>query len=376
MTGLGEIIDFKKKSNKKLYLILAALTVVTLALIYINIAHSAYRKNLNLNADSIINLEDSGYSFGKGGNFILVCGKDGIAAVNKNGEIAWKYAAQVNEPLMSAAGNYILYSDLSGNKTELISDGKCIASFSPYEVITAKVNSGGYSALAAKQRGYKSQVIVFDPKGEQVFAWHSTKYYVIDALVAPDNKSLFVSALEFDESAGFLSRLLYLTFSSDSPSVLPSGDDNLIAVLVSTKQSVLAIGNNALYSYNKSGKSNFSIDYAGRTLQEFAVSDDIIALGLTKTSTEGSIGGSVVETYSESGSKKGSYNTGYEIKFLDVDGRKVLVNSAEGAYILSDGGRLTGTLYFDNEVRDGLIFSGGKKLMLVNGSKVNVFDSK
>ncbi|MBO4898127.1 MAG: hypothetical protein J5590_07515 [Clostridia bacterium] len=373
---MGEIIEFKQKSNKKLYIILAVLLVVTLALVYINIVHSAYRKSLNLNAASIMNLEDSGYSFGKCGNNVIVCGQDGLTAIDKNGEIVWKYASQTNEPLMSAAGNYILYADLNGNKAELVTEGKCVASFSPYEIITAKVNAAGYSALAAKQRGYKSQVIVFGPKGNRVFAWHSTKYYVIDALVAPDNKSLFVSALEFDEGEGFLSKLLYFTFSSDEPNVLSAGDDNLVASLVTSGQSVLAIGNNSIYAFNKNGKKDFSIDYAGRTLQEYAVSDGVIALGLTKTSTEGSIGGSVVEMYSENGSRKGSYNTGYEIKFLDVDGKKVLVNSADGAYILSESGRLSGTLLFENEVRDGLIFSGGKKLMLINGSNVNVYDSK
>ena len=373
---MGEIIDFKKKSNKKLYIILAILLLATIALIYINIVHSVYKKNLNLNAASIMNLEDSGYSFGKSGSNVIVCGQEGLTAINKNGEIAWKYESKTNEPLMSFAGNYILYTDLSGTKTELVSDGKCISTFEPYEVINAKVNSSGYCALAAKERGYKSQVVVFNSKGERVFAWHSTKYYVIDALVSPDNKSLFVSALNFDEGTDSLCKLLYFTFSSDQPTVLSSGKDNLVSALAATSQSVLAIGDNALYSYGRNGKTNFNIDYAGRTLQEFSVSDDLIALGLTKTSVEGNLGGSVVETYSESGSRKGAYDTEYEIKFLDVDGKKVLVNAAEGAYILSDNGRLSGTLLFENEVRDGLIFSGGKKLMLVNGSSVNVYDSK
>lgn len=373
---MGEIIDFKKKSNKNLYIILAILIVATLALLYVNIVHSAYKKKLNLNSASIMSLEDSGYSFAKSGGNIIVCGQEGLTAVNKNGETVWKYSSQTNEPLMSAEGAFVLYTDLSGNKAELISDGKLINTFEPYEIITAKLNKSGYTALAAKERGYKSQVIVFSPKGDRVFAWHSTRYYIVDAIVSYDNKSLFVSALDFDDVNGSICKLLYFSFASDEPTVLPSGDDNLISALVGTSQSVLAIGDNALYSYGRNGRTNFSIDYAGRSLQEYSVSDGIIALGLTKTSIEGSLGGSVVETYSENGSHKGSYNTEYEIKFLDVDGKKVLVNAPDGAYILSDTGRLYGTLSFENEVRDGLIFSGGKKLLLVNGSGVNVYDSK
>ena len=373
---MGEIIDFKKKTNKNLYIILAILIAATLALLYINIVHSAYKKNLNLNNGSIMSLEDSGYSFAKSGSNIIVCGQEGLTAVNKNGETVWKYSSQTNEPLMSAAGAFVLYTDLSGTKAELVSDGKCIATFEPYEIITAKVNKSGYVSLSAKERGYKSQVIVFSPKGDKLFAWHSTKYYIVDALVSPDNKSLFVSALDFESGESSVCKLLYFSFSSEEPTVLPSGDGNLISSLVGTTQSVLAIGDTALYSYGRNGKTNFNIDYAGRSIQEYSVSDGIIALGLTKTSVEGSLGGSVVETYTENGTHKGTYNTEYEIKFLDVDGKKVLVNSPDGAYILSDSGRLYGSLSFENEVRDGLIFAGGKKLLLVNGSGVNVYDSK
>ena len=132
------------------------------------------------------------------------------------------------------------------------------------------------------------------------------------------------------------------------------------------KTIVLSIGVTKMSKRNAVIRRLTAVETLGRT--------QVICSDKTGTLTQNKM--TVVETYSESGSRKGSYNTGYEIKFLDVDAKKILVNSADGAYILSESGRLSGTLLFENEVRDGLIFSGGKKLMLVNGSNVNVYDSK
>ena len=73
---------------------------------------------------------------------------------------------------------------------------------------------------------------------------------------------------------------------------------------------------------------------------------------------------------------RGKYEIDDEVSFLDADGNKILVNSLDGAYILSDTGHVYGNLTFENDVREGMIFDSGRKLMLVNGSNVNIYDAK
>lgn len=375
---MGKIIEFKPRhNNKKVYLVLGLLMAATVALLYINLVHSAYEKTLTLAGTSIMNLDNSSYSFAKSGEHIVVCGQEGVTAINKNGETAWKYSRIVNDPIACAAGKYVLISDLGGYSSYLISGGKEVfAHESAFEIITAKVNQNGYFAVAAKERGYKSRVQVFSPGGEQIYAWHSTKYYVIDVAVSGDNKSMLVSVLNTDSSDSSICKVLYFSFSQQEPVILDTGEDNLVASLENSGGYVFAVGDMALYCFDKNGKKQFDLSYNGRTLQEYAIGEGVIALALTKGSIEGYYGGSVVETYNTKGAARGAFEIADEIDFLDIDSKKILVNSEDGAYILSDTGHLYGNLTFENEVREGLIFSGGKKLLLVNGSAVNVYDAK
>lgn len=374
---MGEIIKFKPQKKKSVYIVLGLLILATLILIYINLVHSAYNKSLSLNRTSIMSLEDSSYSFGKAEGNIIVCGQEGLSAINKNGEIAWKYAYTMNNPIISTAGIYSLYADFGGTSCHVLSKGKLISSYeSPYQIITAKVNDNGYYAVASKERGYKSQVTVFDRSGNKIYAWHSTQYYVLDVAVTNDNSSLFVSALNTESEDSSISKVLYFSFRSEEPVILETGDNNLIASLCTAQTNVIAIGDFGMYSFDRNGKKVFSVNYEGRTLQEYAFGSGIIALGLTKGSVEGYYGGSVIEVYNMRGVLRGKYAIDDEIKFLDADGNKILVNSLDGAYILSDTGRLYGNLTYENDVREGMIFDGGRKLMLVNGSNVNVYDAK
>lgn len=374
---MGEIVEFKNKRDKKMYIVPALLLVATLVLVYINLVNGAYTKKVNFNQTSIMSLEDSGYSFSKADGNIVVCGQEGLTAINRNGEVVWKYNYYANNPIISAAGSYVMYADLGGRECHTVSNGNLVSSYeSPYEIITAKVNDSGYYAVAAKERGYKSQVIVFDKGGNQIYAWHSAAYYVLDVAVSSDNKSMFVAVLNTDGGENSISRVLYFAFDSEEPVVLETGENNLISSVSNVQGNVAAIGDFGLYEFDKNGKKVFSLDYEGRTLQEYAINGSIIALGLTKGSIEGYYGGSVVEIYNIRGSLRGKYEIDDQIEFLDADGGKILVNSPDGAYILSDTGHVYGNLTFENNVREGLVFDGGKKLLLVNGSNVNVYDAK
>ena len=375
---MGDVVEFKPKQNKKVYIILAILFVATAILVYINVVHSAYTKSLNLNKSAIMSVEDSGYIFKKNGKNVVACGHDGVTAIDKNGEIAWKKEFGTNSPLMTSAGEYILCADLNGNGYTVFSgNGKQLLNKkTPYEIITANINESGYHAIATKERGYKSQVLVYNLKDEQIFAWHSTKYHVISLAVANNNHGMIVSVFDVEGGEENAFKTLYFSFGKEKPEEIESGVGNLVANLKSVGNRIYAVGDSAFYAYSENGKKVFNIDYEGRTLQRYSATDSAVVLALTKTSVEGYYGGSVVEIYSASGYKKGSFEVEDEITFLDAEEHKILVNSPEGAYILSDNGRLYGNLTFGNEVREGLIFSGGKKLLLVNGSNVNVYDAK
>ena len=379
-SAMGELIELKKikdGKSRKAYYILAVLLLATAALIYVNVAHSAYKKVLKLDNASIMSLENSSYNFGKTSSNIIVCGQEGLSAINKNGEIQWKFSSNAVSPLLSSEGDYCLYSDMGAFKTTLVNGGKEVYTLnSSYEIITASVNKNGYFAVASKERGFKSQVAVFSASGEQIYAWHSVNYYVLAVCVTDDNKGMFVSVLNADNGGDNLCSVLYFNFKDEEPAVIQNTEGNMVSVLKNTENGVLAVGDVAMLGYTRGGKTDFCTDYEGRTLFEYAATNNTVVLGLSASASDGGLGGSVIESYSTGGVKKGAYRLDGEIKFLDTDSGKILVNSDDGAYILTDSCRLSGSLTFENEVREGLVFSGGKKLLLVNGSSVNIYDIK
>lgn len=373
---MGKVVDIKKTKNKKLFLVLAVLFLATAALVYINLVHSAYSKILSLDKSSIMSLEESTYIFGKTSEGIVACGQDGLTVINKNGEILWKYSLSVNNPMLSCAGAYALYTDIGGNDSFLVSGGNEVYHHkSPYRITTAKVNKSGYLTVVSKERGYKSQVAVISPTGTEVYVWHSAKYYIVDAICDNSCRGMFVSVLNSDSSDSMY-KLLYFSFKDTEPKSLETGGDNLIASLECYGNNVIGIGDMGAYGFDKNGKRLFEIDYGGRALQEYSIGSSFLALGLTKGSVDGYYTGSILEVYNFNGNLNGTYEISDEITFLDTDNNKVLVNSEDGAYILSGSCHLYGNLTFENEVREGLIFGEGKKLMLVNGSSVNIYNSK
>lgn len=375
---MGDVVKFRPPKEKRIYfIIIALLSLATLVLIYLNVAHSAYNKQISLSGTTIMSVDSSVYIFKKAGEEVVVCGPEGISAINKKGEIAWHTDYGAASPFMATSGDYVLCADLNSSDCKVLSKGREVSSQKlPYEIITATVNVNGYYAVASKERGYKSQIAVYDKNGTKVFGWHSTKYHVVALALDDSNKNMLVSVVDVAEKPDNAFKMLHFSFNRDMPAELECTSGNLVSSISFSDGKFFAAGDTSFYAYNAGGSKAFNIDYNGRTLQKFSVLGSTIALGLTKSSVEGYYGGSVVEIYSSQGTKRGYAEIDDEISFLDIEENKILVNSPDGAYILNDAGRIHGDIAFADEVREGIIFSGGKKLLLVNGLNVNVYDAK
>jgi len=375
---LGDVVRFRPGKDKKIYVMITViLALVTVLLAYLNLAHSAYDKQINLSGTTIMSIDNSAHIFKKAGEEVIICGSEGVSAVDKNGEISWKVDYGNNNPLLATAGEYVLCAELDGNGCKVWKKGSEISAQKlPNKVITAAVNKNGYYAVASKERGYKSQIAVYSKGGEKIFGWHSTKYHVVAIALSDNNNDMMVSVIDVANEADNAFKLLHFSFKKDAPTEVDANSKNLVSNISFSSGKFYAAGDTTFLAFNEKGNKVFGIDYNGRTLQNYAISETAIVLGLTKTSVEGYYGGSVVEIYSASGTKRGYGEVDDEIIFLDIEGDKILVNSPEGAYILNENGRIYGNIEFGTEVREGIIFYGGKKLLLVDGLNVNVYDSK
>lgn len=291
---------------------------------------------------------------------VAVFGKEGITGITNSGRVGWKIPFPVSDPILSCNGRYVLAAERGGRRLVLSTGGKVRQDLEmDAKIISATVNSKGVFAVVTEERGYKGRVKVMNAKGKELFTWHSAEQNILSVSLAEDSKQMAVSVVNMTD----LSRLctvMQFNLNETSPRVLSVGDENLVANLVYNGKDLLAIGDEALYYFNRSGTEKFRVEYAGRQLQKYSFYSGGV---LCTVFNNGEGGTQAVEFYDMNGKKKGSAALNDEITNLDTFGKYAVVSGRNGLTVISHSGRIKARCY------DGV---GVEKVFLC-GSRNRIF---
>jgi len=366
---VGELVKLKNKNKKiGIYILAGILLVASIFLTNLNRYKTVSTTSSSIMLDSSVEYKMNKYSGG-----VVLCGHDSIMGIDKDGQKIWNIPTNFSKPILSCSNNYILTADRNGKHGFVLSEGKIINNIETSDVIiTAKINESGYYALAYKEKGYKAKVSVFSPKGEEIYAWYSSNYNVVDVSVSSDNKKMAVAVLDASGSND-LSGVLLFSFKSDEYILSGTSNDNLISSINYINNNVVAVGDKKTLSISHKGEIYWEIDYKGRILQEYSIASDV-AFGFTKGSVEGFYGGSVVEIYNKSGKLIGKHEIGDSIRYMDMEGNNVLVNAENGAVLLNDNGKVVKEIKPHKEIRKAVVF--GSKFMVLSGNNGFIYDTQ
>ncbi|MDK2801327.1 MAG: hypothetical protein PWQ70_2946 [Clostridiales bacterium] len=331
---------------------------------------SMLRKPSTITFDQGIQYEFKAYK-----NNILLCSRDGIKAIDKKGAEEWSIPLTFNKPLIQTTNKYILVANQGGREINVVTNYSIVSNVTTEEpIIMAKINDSGYFAVVTKEKGYKGKVTVFNPKGHELYRWHSVENSIIDIDISYDGKRIAVATV--DTSKGKVSGgLVFFNLTEEKPYAGILIEDTLISNIKFYKDnSLVAIGDNQVISFSPQGVQKWNIDYAGRELQTFNIdSDEIIVLALSQKKGGNFLNNdSIVEILSRNGQKQGTYKASGEIKFLDVEDDLIALNKKRDVCIINPKGIEIAKATASKDIKDIDLFRNKREILMVSRNALDV----
>ncbi|MBQ6824925.1 MAG: hypothetical protein IJP27_09750 [Clostridia bacterium] len=354
---LDEIIELEEESQERRsgatikyirYLLLLAMVVVALIFLFANreqINGDNFRRML---AKFDIGFSASGSEDGEvhfdtasGGNTVVF--KDGFAhatvekliITDKNGTEFQNIQLGFRKPMISANNRYVLAYD-SGGVGLMVTDSFSVLFETTFEdpIITARMNKNGSFAVVTEGDGFLAKVYVFNASFKEIYRYRSMNRYILDAVVAENDKALAVSAVNI-EGADIVPEIMYFKLSKESVEwTVPFTEDPCVRIAVKDNGTVCGLFNWGMVSLNEKGKEVGRYQLDNQVIQCYSLDDGKDNIFVVSAAENGD--GRVV-VCNEKGEVEDTVELDYYAVHLDyLDGRvAVLGNQKSGVYTRS-----------------------------------------
>ncbi|MEG2381284.1 MAG: DUF5711 family protein [Oscillospiraceae bacterium] len=347
-----------------------AISLLIIAILIILIINMGVLPHLNKKELSESSLESGGaYSQYTYGDDVLLLSNKGLTAIDRSGKKKWKVEAQLTSPLIDIDEKYILIADLDGNNyTATYKDGKIQHEFKVQnDIISAKVNKSGNTAIATEEAGYKGMVSVFNNRGDNIYTWHSGEGYIVDVDISDNSRYLAVSQMMSDGDEVY-SRIQFIDIFRGEIVSTAFCESALVANITFDKNDdVVAVSDKNVVGYTKKGKQRFDINLAGKKTTNFILGNDMMTF-----LTADSRGNSILEIYSTGGRLIGTYSTNGEVKNVAMCGDTIALNTMRDVLYVNSRGKLKRTLSIEHDIKTIGIFGNERDVLVIGGNKADV----
>lgn len=224
---------------------------------------------------------------------------DSLYFARPGGALMMRYALPFTSPVVESSHDFVLAYERGGHGVGLYNTYAPVAELTQSSsIITGTISPNGSFAIVTDEQGYRTAVYVYDSRGNSVFQWQSSKYYIVSAALSDDGKQLAV--LAFDQQSATLDTHLLL-FRTDRQEVqsdqVLSGALGLQATFLSDN-SVAALCDNGLYLVKSKGEPVQLLSFATSDLLSFSISEGTVAVA-----TRSYVGGARSDVYLLRGDK-------------------------------------------------------------------------
>lgn len=204
---------------------------------------------------------------------------DTLYLARPGGAVTQRLPMSYSQPTVEAAGGYVLAFDRGGHGVTLTNSYQPVAELdlaSP--IITAGIGRDGRFFVVTDEQGYRTAVAVYDNRGNEVFKWRTSEYYIVSAALSPDGKML--SVLSFKQNGVSLdSQVFFFRLDRDTAqaeATIPGVLGLELAYL--SDGTAAALCDNGLYLIDKKGEVTNPIAYSSGDLLAFSFGDNALAL--------------------------------------------------------------------------------------------------
>ncbi len=304
-------------------------------------------------------------------NYILVCDRNGITAVNKFGKEKWKVTEMLDIPIIAVSKNEIAVAATGGTEIFRIDkNGKYTSILTDNPIINLKLTDNGILLSITDKKMYKGGVTVFDKKGNRLFNWWSGENRFIDASVTTD-KILAISSLITDNNS-LRTEIAYFNLNKSSKkytSVELDGFVNCIKWITDDK--LIAVSENKVSVYNTNGKERWSNDFEKNIINYYSIENKN---NLVFVSGGGSYDKNMnVVSFNANGRLNGSFEYKNEIVKMKTNSGSIMFVSSNGVTLVNKNGKRLRTSEEAGSPYEACLFRKGNRVFADCGNTARLF---
>lgn len=153
-----------------------------------------YENNLN---SITLTEDDNNYSYAYNKN-IVVLNNNTLDIYNSTGRKENSLNIEIANPIFDADNKFLAIAEANGQKLYVVSDDNILWQVNVEgDIINVTINKNGYVAVIVNNTGYKTEIITYDPNGNELFTQLLAVSYAIDASISDDNKYLAIAEANF-----------------------------------------------------------------------------------------------------------------------------------------------------------------------------------
>ncbi len=302
---------------------------------------------------------------------VLVANSGTITYFNTKMEAVWEKQGFAGLPVIHTNGRYALVAYCDTPNALLITGSNSIPVTGSGKIVSSYVNQNGYFALVMTEDGYKNQIAVFDNYGKVLYKWHSAENYVTSVAISPDNESMAAATIGFTEN-GFDSGIMMFDLAQSNPNAGQHQSDNLIMdIEFVSNNRLVVIGDKAATLYRKNGKELRSIDYEGKKLITFDVTQSGTTI-LCFARDDSSMSNCDIYTYKTNAKQSGHFETSGKVLSLSSCGNNVLVAKDGEFDLLTEKCRKIRTTSIVRDLKNSVLFNEGKFAFVISGNLAQI----
>ena len=318
------------------------------------------RKQISQNNLNSIELEDYDKSNIYAYHDKIAVLKDNILSLytssgNKEGELQ----IQISTPITYSNGRYFMIAQQDSSKAYLIRDNQIVWEKDlEGNISRVSVNSAGYSSIILTGTAYKSVIIVFDDKGNELFKYLSSTI-TVDSAVSEDNQYLSfaevnisgtlaqsnIKILSIEKAKTSPSDAIAYTYNADSGNlILNIKYQNNNKLVCMYDNSIHVIKNNADTKIADINNTNNHITFYSIELNNHLVQTVEATTGLLNTQT-------TVQIINMDNQKQNTYQFDGVTKELYTYGNKIALNLGSEVHFIETNGWLIKKYTSSQEIR-------------------------
>lgn len=268
------VLEFKPKfniRNYKKYIIIGIVAVILLTLILFYCFNSSFRNFVTIyvfrksvSQDKLtaisLNEDESSYSYAYD-KYIVVLNKNTLSTYNSSGNVVSENEVNISSPLFSSNNRFLAIAENNSDAIYLISGSNIIWQGNiDGKISKINVNNNGYVSVIVTGTSYKSIVISFDPKGNELFKTYLSSTIAVDMDISNDNKYLSIAEVDY---SGAIAKSMIKTVSIEKAKSDPS--------------------NSVIYTYTNEDNSLISsINYGTKNILACMYNDSIHSLDINE----------------------------------------------------------------------------------------------